>query len=161
MMLLFCPANTDDGREKDSLANAKPLDDGGTGCFVANLADHAHIRRVVVAAEPLPHGESEFDLAGLTPAPSARVAAPRLLESPASFECQTVQVIRTNPGAPAGGNIVIGRVVHIWIRHNLITDRMHIDQRAIDLVGRMGGFTYTRTTDQFDLRRGRPAPDAL
>jgi flavin reductase (DIM6/NTAB) family NADH-FMN oxidoreductase RutF len=160
MTLLFCPVNNSDGSEKDSLRNCKPVAEGGTGEFVVNVAIDEYARKVAAAAEPLPYGESEFDLVGLTPAPSRVVKPPRVLESPVSFECRTVQVIRTNPGRSAGGNVVIGEVVHLWVRDDLINERFHIDQGKLDAVGRMGGLEYTRTRDRFRLPQGKGAFDA-
>lgn len=157
MTLLFCPANTPQGDEKDTLRNAKPVGEGGVGEFVVNLSPESIIRQVVAAAEPLPHGESEFDLSGLTPATSTVVRPPRVLESPVSFECRTLQVIRTNPGAPSGGNIVLGQVVSVFVRDGIVNDRFHVDAAALDAVGRMGGASYCRTRDRFDLPMGRRA----
>ena len=157
MTLLFCPANKADGSEKDSLMNCKPVSEGGTGEFVVNVAIDALARQVAAAAEPLPHGQSEFDLVGLKTAPSRVVRPPRVAESPVSFECRTLQVIRTNPGQPAGGNIVLGEVVHIWVRDDLINERHHIDQSKLDAIGRMGGLEYTRTRDRFRLPQGKEA----
>jgi len=37
MTLLFCPANDADGNEKDSLRNAKPASEGGTGQFAVSV----------------------------------------------------------------------------------------------------------------------------
>jgi flavin reductase (DIM6/NTAB) family NADH-FMN oxidoreductase RutF len=157
MTLLFCPANKPDGSEKDTLRNCKPPEEGGTGEFVVNVASHAYAKHVAAASEALPYGESEFDLTGLTMAPSVAVGPPRVKESPVAFECRTVQVVRTNPGAPAGGNIVIGRVVHVFVRDDLINERFHIDPAALDAIGRMGGLGYTRTRDLFEMPMGRDA----
>lgn len=157
MTLLFCPANKADGTEKDTLRNCKPVSEGGVGEFVVNVAVEAYERRVAAAAEPLPYGVSEFDLAGLTPAPSRAVRAPRVAESPVAFECRTVQVIRTNPGAPAGGNVVIGEVVHVFVRDDLIDARFHTDPARLAPIGRMGGLGYTRTRDRFEMPMGREA----
>jgi flavin reductase (DIM6/NTAB) family NADH-FMN oxidoreductase RutF len=157
MTLLFCPANRPDGSEKDTLRNCKPVVEGGTGEFVVNVAIDQYRKEVAAASEPLPYGESEFGLTGLTRATSQRVAPPRVAESPVAFECQTVQVIRTNPGAPAAGNIVIGRVVHVFVRDDLINERYHTDPENLDAVGRMGGTTYCRTRDRFNLPFGREA----
>ncbi|HYE62248.1 MAG TPA: flavin reductase family protein [Phycisphaerales bacterium] len=154
MTMLFCPANKPDGGEKDSLLNARPVSEGGTGEFVVNIASEAMSRQVAGAAEPLPHGHSEFDLVGLTPAPSRLVKPPRVLEAPISYECRTIQVLRTNPGVPAGGNIVLGEVVHVWVRDDLINDRYHIDPARLDAIGRMGGLEYARTRDRFSLPMG-------
>jgi flavin reductase (DIM6/NTAB) family NADH-FMN oxidoreductase RutF len=109
---------------------------------------------VAGAAEPLPYGESEFSLVGLTPAASRLVKPARVLEAPISYECRTLQVIRTNPGVPAGGNIVLGEVVHVWVRDGLINERHHIDPAGLDAIGRMGGLEYCRTRDRFSLPMG-------
>lgn len=155
MTLLFCPANSDRGEEKDTLRNCKPPAEGGTGEFVVNLASHAYAAKVALAAEPLPFGESEFDLTGLTPAPSLAVRPPRVAQSPLAFECRTRQVIRTNPGRPAGGNIVIGQVVHVYVRDDVIDDRHRLDPEKLDTIGRMGGLAYCTTRERFTMPMGR------
>lgn len=157
MTLLFCPANNADGSEKDTLRNAKPVSEGGAGEFVVSVASEPYIRRVVAAAQPLPYGESEFSFAGLTAAASVKVRPPRVAESPVAFECTTLQVIRTNPGAPAGGNIVLGRVIHIFMRDDLLNERLHTDPAKLAAVGRMGGLGYTTTRQRFDVPMGGPA----
>jgi flavin reductase (DIM6/NTAB) family NADH-FMN oxidoreductase RutF len=157
MTLLFCPANKPDGSEKDTLRNCKPPEEGGAGEFVVNVASHAYAKHVAAASESLPYGESEFDLTGLTMAPSVAVKPPRVKESPVAFECRTIQVVRTNSGAPAGGNIVIGQVVHVFVHDDLINERFHIDPAALDAIGRMGGLGYTRTRDRFEMPMGREA----
>ena len=161
MMLLFCPANKLDGTEKDTLRNCKPVAEGGTGQFVVNAAINAYAQKVAAASEPLPYGESEFELAGLSRAPSVKVKPPRVAESPVAFECETAQVIRTHPGVDgtASGNIVIGRVVHVFVRDDLINERFHIDPAKLDAIGRMGGLGYTRTRDRFEMPMGREALD--
>ncbi|MEZ6241740.1 MAG: flavin reductase family protein [Phycisphaerales bacterium] len=157
MTMLFCPANNADGSEKDSLANAKPVSEGGTGQFVVNLAVEAYRRQVAGAAEPLARGESEFELVGLTEASSVVVRPPRVAQSPVCFECETVQVTRTNPGKPAGGNIVIGRVVHVFVRDGVVNERMHVDPDALGAIGRLGGLGYCTTRDRFEMPMGRAA----
>lgn len=157
MTLLFCPANTPEGTEKDSLRNAKPASEGGTGEFVVNIVSHELARKMAATAEPLPYGESEFTLAGLEMAASVVVRAPRVALSPVSFECRTLQVIRTNPGVPGGGNVVLGQVVHVHVRDALVNERLHIDPAALDAVGRMGGLGYCTTHDRFEMPMGRRA----
>ena len=160
MTLLFCPANKPDGSEKDSLRNATPVSEGGTGEFVVNIVSDAIKVPMAWSATTLPYGQSEFDMpeiaqAGITMAPSRLVAPPRVAQSPVSFECVTMQVIRTNPGVAAGGNIVIGRVVHIHAADGLVNERHHVDPAKLDAVGRMGGLSYCHTRDRFDLPMGR------
>lgn len=191
LMLLFCPANKPDGSEKDTLRNCKPPsgasgravidpDDptdrslggtGGTGEFVISIVDEAHATRMAASAEPLAYGESEFELAGVASAPSAVVRAPRVAEAPASFECVTHRIIRTNPGQPGGGNIVIGRVVHVHVRDDLADEkfraRFHTDPAKLRAVGRLGGQGYCKTGDldggtspRFEMVMGKGALSA-
>jgi flavin reductase (DIM6/NTAB) family NADH-FMN oxidoreductase RutF len=157
MTLVFCPGNKPDGSEKDTLRNCKPVSEGGTGEFVVNVATEAYPREIAAAAEVLPYGESEFELTGLDSAPSRRVKPPRLVASPIAFECVTLQVLRTNPGAPAAGNLVLGRVVYVHLRDDLVNERMYVDPEKLRAIGRMGGFGYCRTGDRFEMPRGRTA----
>lgn len=160
MTLLFCPANNADGSEKHSLLNARPVSEGGTGEFVVNIVSDAVKEAMAWSAAALPHDQSEFDIAqvvaaGITPKPSAVVSPPRVEQSPVSFECRTVQVIRTNPGAAAGGNIVIGHVAHVHAADGLVNERLHVDPAKLDAIGRMGGLGYCHTRDRFELPMGR------
>ncbi|QOJ00593.1 MAG: flavin reductase family protein [Phycisphaeraceae bacterium] len=157
MTLLLCPANKPDGSDKDTLKNAAPHDQGGTGQFVVNIVPARLAPHMAATAEPLPHGQSEFQLANLTPAPSVRVAPPRVAESPIAFECQTILLHRTNPGQPSGGNILLGRVLHLHIDDSLLNDRFHINQGALDALGRMGGLDYCTTRQRLSLPMGAPA----
>lgn len=159
MTLLFCPANKADGSEKDSLRNCKPAAEGGQGQFVVSVVTEALAERMAASAAELPYGTSEFPFAGLTPAASARVRPPRVLESPVSYECETIHVYRTGPVGPGGGehtgNVVVGRVVHVHVADGLIDARMRIDPDALHAVGRMAGTTYARTRDRFDISPGK------
>jgi len=157
MTLLFCPANLPDGSEKDTLRNAKLPAEGGVGEFVVNVASEPYATRVAAAAERLAYGESEFALVGLTPTPSLRIRPPRVAESPVCFECRTVQVVRTNPTAPLGGNIVIGEVLAIHVADGLVDDGYHVDPAALRAIGRMGGLDYCTTRERFAMPMGREA----
>lgn len=153
MTLLFCPANGGSDGEKDTLRNAKPIAEGGQGEFVVNVAVESYLEQVVRASQPLPPEESEFDLTGLTPVPGAVVRPPRVKESPLAYECRTLQVIRTNPGRPGGGNLVLGEVVHVHVADEVIDDSLRIDPGALGAVGRMGGIEYCRTKDLLSVQR--------
>ncbi|MEO1272597.1 MAG: flavin reductase family protein, partial [Myxococcota bacterium] len=93
MTVMFCPQLTNDRQEKDSLRNAKPRSEGGSGEFVINLTTEPLARAVAITAERLPSEGNEFELAGLEMAASVQVQAPRVKHSPVSFECRTVRVI--------------------------------------------------------------------
>ena len=157
MMLAFCPAADEAGEDKDTLRNCLPESEGGTGEFVVNVVTEAIARQMAACAEPLPHGESEFDLSGLTPIASSVVKPPRVAECPAAFECVTRQVVRTNPGAPSSGNLVFGEVVRVHAIDGLVNERHHANAAKLAAFGRMGGPSYCTTRDRFDLPWGRKA----
>ena len=160
MTLLFCPGQRPDvDAEKDTLRNCKPRDEGGTGEFVVNAAIEDYQRRVAAAAEPLDYGQSEFDAVGLTRAPSVSVKPPRVAESPWAFECRTLQVLRIDPANPDAGNVVIGRVVHVFVRDDIVNERMHLDYEKLRAIGRLGGQGYCTTRDRFEMPRGLGALD--
>lgn len=157
MTLLFCPANKADGSEKDTLANCKPVGEGGSGEFVVNVALEDYRREVAAAGEPLAYGESEFELTGLGMAASRVVSPPRLAESPVAFECRTIEVMRLASGVAGGANVVIGEIVHVYVRDDIVDEDLHVLPDRLPAIGRLGGLGYCTIRDRFDLPRGRAA----
>ena len=155
MTIVYCPANKADGSEKDSLRNSKPVHEGGTGVFAVNGTPARLAREAAVSAEELPYGESEFELVGLVSAACTMIPCVRLADAPWTLECETLQVVRTNPGQPGGGNLVIARVVHLHVADGLLDERLRADADVLDAVGRMGGHEWCHTRDRFELKPGR------
>jgi flavin reductase (DIM6/NTAB) family NADH-FMN oxidoreductase RutF len=145
------------GSEKDTLKNCKPVEEGGTGEFVVNLALEAYRREVAAAGEPLAYGDSEFDFTGLGTAASRVVSPPRLAESPVAFECRTMQVMRLAPGVAGGANVVVGEIVHLYVRDDIVDEDLHVLPDRLPVIGRLGGLGYCTIRDRFDLPRGRAA----
>src|SRR5207247_2126471 len=100
----------------------------------------------------LPYEEDEFAWAKLTPIPSAKVKPPRVKESPVHLECTLLQVVAVGDGA-LGANIVVGKIVWMEVADAVLDNHGQIDPRKLDAIGRMGGSSYARTTDLFDLPR--------
>ena len=74
-MVGFCSAGW-----KDSIANVE-----ATGEFVWNLATRPLAEQMNLSSGAFPHEVDEMALAGLTPAPSRKVAPPRVAETPAAL----------------------------------------------------------------------------
>ena len=146
MSVCFAPVNDRTGRLKDTLLNARD-----TKQFVVNLATEANAPQMNQTSAPWPYGVSEFEKAGLTPVPSVKVKPPRVKESPVNLECELLQIVTLSDG-PLGGQLVIGRVVHIHVADALWNGGKprHQDLKA---VGRMEGAWYARTQDAFELPR--------
>ncbi len=142
-------ANTHfDGRRKDSVVNAEE-----TGEFVYNMATYDLRNAVVETSMIMEAGVDEMAAAGLTPAPCRLVKAPRVKESPISFECKHFQTVMV-PCDTAGSmnNLVIGRVVGVHIADDVISPSGKLDILKIRPLARMGYLDYTSVTDVFELR---------
>jgi flavin reductase (DIM6/NTAB) family NADH-FMN oxidoreductase RutF len=74
---------------KDSVENIKT-----TGEFVWNLVTGQLAEAMNATSAAVPATRDEFELAQLTPAPAKLVRAPRVAESPVSFECRLSQLLR-------------------------------------------------------------------
>jgi len=98
-----------------------------------------------------PAGVDEFALSGLTPLASDLVKPPRVKESPIHMECRLLQIVHISL-KPLGGSLVVGEVLRFHVDDAIVTGYT-IDPDKLRAIGRMGGPTYTRTTDRFDLER--------
>lgn len=152
LTLLFCPQIRADGAEKDTLRNVEAI-----GEFVINIANEETAQVMNLTATELPPGHSEFEWAGVTPAPSARVRVPRVAEAPVSFECILQQVVRVGSGDPGSGAVIMGEVQAIHLRDDLYEDG-YIRLEALQPIGRLAGAGYTRVRDVFFMER-IPAPE--
>jgi flavin reductase (DIM6/NTAB) family NADH-FMN oxidoreductase RutF len=135
-----------DGQRKDTLHNVE-----ATGEFVVNIVSEDFAPGMNISSAEFPPDVDEFTESGLTPIPSDLVKPPRVAESRASMECRLAQVVHVSPN-PLGGSLVIGEVLRFHIDDEII-DGYKIDPGKLHAIGRMGGPTYTRTTDRFDMPR--------
>jgi len=145
--LMFVPANNRDGRKKDTLRNIEEVPE-----FVVNLVPFALADAMNRTSEPLPHGVSEFERFGIAGAPSERVRPPRVAASPVAFECALHSVVPIGEGA-GGNHVVFGRVLLAHIDEAVLGDDGKPDTAKLDLIGRMGGDWYARTTERFAVER--------
>ena len=120
---------------KDSVRNVQT-----TGEFVWNLATRPLAEAMNASCAMVPPEVDEFGLAGLTHAPSRLVQAPRVLESPVSFECRLTQLIRLQDqaGHALDSWLVLGEVVGVHIERRLLRDGVY-DTVAAEPILRGGG----------------------
>lgn len=145
--VLFCPANRRDGGPKDTLKNILE-----TREFVINVVPYRLAEAMNLSSAELPSEESEFQLTGLQVSRSAVVKAPGVSSSPIRMECRLLQHLALDDG-PGGANIVLGEIVHMHLDDNVLDSTGYADPLLLDLVGRLGGAAYCRTTEQFELPR--------
>jgi flavin reductase (DIM6/NTAB) family NADH-FMN oxidoreductase RutF len=145
--LMFCPVNHRDGSPKDTLRNIE-----ATGEFVVNTVSATDAEAMNATSAMLGFEESEFERFGIAAAPSVGVRPPRVASASVVFECRLDRIIRVSEG-PAGGNIVLGRIVRMHVADAVIGANGYPDPDRLDIVGRMGGTEYLRTRDRFSIDR--------
>jgi flavin reductase (DIM6/NTAB) family NADH-FMN oxidoreductase RutF len=137
---------------KDSVANV-----ADTGVFCWNLATRALADRMNLTCAPAPPDIDEFDVAGLTRAPSRRIAAPRVLESPVNFECRLTQLIRLEDvqGRAVETWLVLGEVVMVWIDRAYIAEGRYDTAAAHPILraGRLGDYVEVTPGAMFEMAR--------
>jgi flavin reductase (DIM6/NTAB) family NADH-FMN oxidoreductase RutF len=145
--LMFVPVNTRDGLPKDTLRNIE-----ATREFVVNVVPFALAESMNATAALLPYGESEFEKFNVASTPSTRVRPPRVTDSPVAFECVLHSIVRIGEG-PIAANVVFGRILCLHANDGVLDANGLPDAAKLDLVGRLGGEAYARTTERFSLKR--------
>jgi flavin reductase (DIM6/NTAB) family NADH-FMN oxidoreductase RutF len=113
------------GGRKDSIRNIEE-----TGEFTASFVGRALSEAMNITSAVVPHGESEFELAGLTPVVGQLVSAPYVGEAFAALECRVTESFREEA-------IRDGR----------------FDAGLVRPIGRMGYMDYCDAGDVFEMMR--------
>lgn len=137
---------------KHTLANV-----AATKEFCWNLSTKALAREMNLTCAPAPAGTDEFEVAGLTHAPSRLVRPPRVLESPVNFECRLSQIVQLQgaDGVAVDTWLVLGEVVGVHIDRALVEDGVYhtASARPILRCGRMGDYVEITGETLFEMRR--------
>lgn len=135
--------NHEDMSFKDTARNIRLTEE-----FTVNIVDFAMVDAMNVCAVPFPADVDEMAEAGLTPTAGSTVACPYIKEAPVALECRRYITLEVGKSR----EIILGQVTQMHIREDLINlGRFHVDQSALDAVGRMGGHGYSTTRGLFDL----------
>ena len=113
--------------------------------FVINLASASMAQTVQQCSETYPPGVSEAEVTGLTLVASAKVKTPRIAECMVQFEC-----LLHDMQAFGRANLVIGKVLQVHVRADIITD-YKIDPRKYSPLGRIGGRRYVELGNFIDV----------
>jgi flavin reductase (DIM6/NTAB) family NADH-FMN oxidoreductase RutF len=131
------------GEPKDTRANIRANEQ-----FVVNLVPFSLAQQMRVTSIAFPKGVEEPKEAGLSLAPSERVSVPRIAQAPVSMECTFMQEV-----VLGSFSLVLGQILLIHVQDEAVIDqtRQYIDASKLDLIGRMEGAWYTKTTDRFEM----------
>ena len=145
--IMFSANQKTSGLRKDSVVNAEQ-----TGEFVYNMVTYELREAMNITAQEVPPDVDEFELAGLEKAPSILVKPPRVAASPVQFECAFYQTMRL-PGRGTMGtvDVVIGRVLGVHLRDDVILPDGKLDVLKIRPLARLGYYDYTSVESVFEM----------
>jgi flavin reductase (DIM6/NTAB) family NADH-FMN oxidoreductase RutF len=136
---------------KDTLTNIL-----ATKEFVVNIVSEEFAEKMNLTSAEVAPEVDEFALSGLTPLASELVQPPRVAESHAHMECRLRQTLPIVNEDGAANTIIFGDVLRFHVDEAVLHERgdgYKIDPEKLRAIGRMGGSTYARTGDLFDLIR--------
>lgn len=142
--LFFSVGDQVDGREKDTVQNLRRNQE-----FVVHIVSHAMVERMNTCSTNFPTGVNELEKAGFDVVPSVKVSPPRIAESPAQFECRVFRIIDIGKRH----HMVLGEVLWFHYRDDVVDERLRVNFKNLDPVGRLSGPMYARLSETFNLVR--------
>jgi flavin reductase (DIM6/NTAB) family NADH-FMN oxidoreductase RutF len=136
----------DPNRPKDTRRNIQDTKE-----FVINLVSEEMAEAMNVTAIQFEQSVSELEEAQLDTAPSVHVRPPRIAGCPVAMECELMQIVELGPEP----GLVLGRVLAMHVREDAILDAAnhHVDAARMNLIGRMHGSWYARSSDLIRMDR--------
>ncbi|KAF2726759.1 hypothetical protein EJ04DRAFT_557799 [Polyplosphaeria fusca] len=139
-------------RPKDSLSNL-----AATKECTLNIISEDFIEAANYTSLNCPPDVSEWAFSGLTPAKGSVVKCDRVKEAVFSIEAVLVETreweSKVTPGKKSGV-LAIVEGVRFWVREDAIDDEgTMIDPKVLKPVSRLGGITFGRTTEAYELPR--------
>jgi flavin reductase (DIM6/NTAB) family NADH-FMN oxidoreductase RutF len=107
---------------------------------VINMVSYDMVQQMSLSSAEFEKGINEFEKAGFTMQPSELVKPPRVLESPAQFECRVLEIKEIGTMV-----LVIAEVLCGHFSGSILDENGQIDQTKTDWVARLGGDWYART----------------
>ena len=139
----------DDGDRKDTAENAI-----AAGELVVNIVSEDLLERMNATSGDYTIDVDEFDVAGVTAAPCEHVRAPRVAESPVSFECRLLQHWPLGEGGDAY-TLLLCEIVAFHLRDGLLGENGRVDPDALRPICRLGGTGFARLGEIIQLARPR------
>ena len=143
-----------EGRPKDTAHNI-----AASGEFVVNAAGEVHAAAINRASGDWDPDIDEFALAGLTAAPSVKVAPPRVAEAAFALECRLERTIVLGV-SPRQTSLILGEVVWMHVQDAVLEDPRDGEPRLADPqrlrpLARLGRNLYTTLGSLLAIDRPR------
>lgn len=136
---------------KDTLANILE-----TGELTINIISEWFVEAANYTSTNAPPEVSEWDVSGLTPLASKKVKPPHVGESAFSVEAKLVthHEWKSKVDGEPNGTLVIVEGINFHIREDATNESFTtLDPEILKPVSRLGGITYGRTTQAFEMLR--------
>lgn len=141
-------------RPKDTQKNLEE-----TGECVINIVSEHFIEAANATSLDVPSGTSEWKLSGLTPADSAVVSPKRVQEAVFSIEGKLLEMKSLDyhgyeaKGKPSGSLAII-EAMRFWVRKDALDEtKENVDVQALRPLVQLGGISYGRVRETFELPR--------
>jgi flavin reductase (DIM6/NTAB) family NADH-FMN oxidoreductase RutF len=142
------------GRVKDTYRNLIE-----TGQCVINTVSEDMIEAVNATSMDPPYGVSEWEISGLTEAPTSTVKPKRVKESVLSIEAEVVEWKEFGEYRKEGmsvAGLVLLRATRFWVREDATNNELsHINLDISRPVAQLGGMSYGRIAETFEVPRRR------
>lgn len=145
------------GREKDTFRNLKE-----TGECVINTVSENMIEAVNATSLDAPYDISEWEISGLTKAPSSTVRPARVRESVFSIEGRVIDVkeFAAHQEGMNGSGVALIKATRFWVKKGVANeDLSHIELENLRPIAQLGGISYGRITSTFERPRTRWAEE--
>ena len=117
------------------------------------MATYDLLEAVYISVMELPEGKDEFQNAGVTTKSCISAPGPRVLESPAHFECRYLSTHRLRGNSKHDWvEVVYGEVMHIHVNDAFLTAEGKMDIPKIRPLTRLGYYDYTSVTEVFEMQ---------
>ncbi len=150
-ILVFSPVRrVRNNSSKDTLDNLHQIKE----CVIALVTEKIG-QQVSLTSCEFSTNINEFQKGGFTEIKSEEIIPPRIKESPINFECKVNKII--NLGKKGGaGSLVICEVIKIHVNENILDENEIIDPIKLNLISRLGGDWYGKTTRESIYKIAKP-----
>lgn len=139
-------------KAKDTLKNLNETKE----CVINIISEH-FLEAANATSINAPYGQSEWDTSGLTQAATSVVKPARVKESIMAVEGKLVETkefeSKSTPGKVSSVLAII-EGVRFWVREDAVDkDQSVVDLKVLKPIGRLGGISYSRTTETIEIPR--------
>ena len=150
-VVIFSPARrVRDNTTKHTLQNVLEVPE-----VVINIVTYDMVQQASLASCEYPKGVDEFTKAGFTKQPASMVKPFLVKEAKVKLECRVMEVKSLGESGGAG-QLVICEVLCMHIADELLDADLNIDQQSLELVARLGGDWYCKTTAESLFKVAKP-----